>query len=303
MNLKVILAKRDKLIKLTISLLILIFLFNFIDFKLFFDSIKNVNQLFLLALLFVPLNILLRAYRWKIILNHYIKIVSIKDSFVLNLVGIALNIFLPASFGDVAKSYYGYKWHGYKEEMLSSSILDKFLALFSVFIIGSLTSFLIGLYVYFTLSIILSVLMGITIFYPKIVPWSILNKITSYFIKQELNEKKLKFAFNVSNKIKIYSLSISLLAWLLLYLQFYLICLSFSIEISFIYILAVSPLMNIALLFPFTINGLGTGEAMVTYLFSIINISPTLAVLVSLVSQIVNAIIPGIFGFFFILRK
>ncbi|HML05531.1 MAG TPA: hypothetical protein VK426_07145, partial [Methanobacterium sp.] len=78
---------------------------------------------------------------------------------------------------------------------------------------------------------------------------------------------------------------------------------SFSIDVTLIYVLAISSLISLATLFPFTLNGLGSGEAMLMYLFSLINISPTMALLVSLISQLINAFIPGLFGFLIIVRK
>ena len=101
-----------------------------------------------------------------IILNKDEKLISIKNSFYLNLVGITMNLFLPASSGDIAKSYYGYKWYGIKEEMLSSNIFDKFMALFSVFIIGSLAAVYLGFYILSFFSALISLLFIIMFFYP-----------------------------------------------------------------------------------------------------------------------------------------
>lgn len=295
--------KNQNVLKIVISFLILIFLFKFVNFQVLFESLKNINNLIFLVLAITPVNILLRAWRWMIIINKDENCITMKDSIILNLVGIALNLFLPASSGDIAKSYYGHKWYGYKEEMLSSSIFDKFMALFSVFIIGIFMAFAMGFYFLSIFSFIISFIFISVFFYPKIMPWSILNLISSYFTKQELNEDKLAYSFSISNKIKFKAFIISILAWLILYFQFYLLCLSFSVQISLIYILAVSPLMNLALLFPLTLGGLGSGEAMIMYLFSIINISPTLAMVISLLSQVVNVIIPGIFGYLIIMKK
>jgi uncharacterized protein (TIRG00374 family) len=134
-------------------------------------------------------------------------------------------------------------------------------------------------------------------------PWGTLNRLLSKILKINLDEDKLSSSFDVPNKIKTKTLIISIFASLLMYFQFYLLCLSFSVYIGFFYVLAVAPLLNLALLFPLTLNGLGSGEAMAIYLFSLINISPTMSILVSLVSQIVNAVIPGLFGFLIILKK
>jgi uncharacterized membrane protein YbhN (UPF0104 family) len=79
---------------------------------------------------------------------------------------------------------------------------------------------------------------------------------------------------------------------------------SLSVEISFIYILAVASLINLSILFPLTLNGIGSGEAMMVYLFGLVNISPTLAIIISLLySQVLTTIIPGLFGLAIIMKK
>lgn len=305
MNLKETLVRnKETTIKIIVSLLILLFLFKFINFQLLLNSIKNINSLFLLTLIILPFSILLRAWRWMIILNKDVKIISIKDSYILTLVGIALNIFLPASMGDVAKSYYGYKWHGTKEEMLSSSIVDKFMALLSVFVIGTLAALFMQLYILSFLSAVLGLMFLLIIFFPKSMPWKSLNRIFKIFLKTEMNEKKLISSFAISNKVKFITLCISIFAWLVSYFMFLVVCLSFNVNVSFTYILAIAPLINLAVIFPFTVNGLGSGEAVITYLFGLVSISPTLAVVISLMySQILTTIIPGLFGLFIIIKK
>jgi len=296
-------VKNQNIIKIIVSVLILIFLFKFINFNLVLNTLKNVNALFLVVLVFIPINIILRAWRLMIILNKDKKLISIKDSFYLNLAGITLNLFMPASSGDIAKSYYGYKWHGVKEEMLSANIFDKFMALFSTFFIGILAALYLKIYILSFVSFLLAVFIVLIFIYPHKMPWNYLNKIVSKFLKIQLDENKLALSFAVSNGIKLKTFLLSILAFILLYFQFYLLCLSFSIKITFIYVLAVAPLLNLAVLFPLTLNGLGSGEAMTIYLFNLINISPSMSIVVSLLSQVVNAVIPGLFGFIIIIMK
>ena len=279
--------KTQRTLKLVISVLILLFLFKFINFNLLSNSLKNLNGLFLIVLILIPFNILLRAWRLMIILN--------KDG--------TLNLFLPASSGDIAKSYYGYRWHGIKEEMLSSSIFDKCMALLSVFVVGGIAAIFMKLYIMSFFALLISVVFLSLFFYPKMMPWNVLNKILVTFTKVSLDENKLNESFNVRNEIKLKSLIISVLGCFLSYFQLYLLCLSLSVNIAFIYILAIAPVMILASLFPFTFNGLGSGEAVAIYFFGLVGISPTLSILISLLSQVINAVIPGLFGFLIIMKK
>lgn len=296
--------KNSNILKILVSLLILIFLLKFVNLQLLINSLKSVNYLFIIALLIIPFSILLRAIRLSIIINQDEKILSIKDSYSLTLVGVALNIFLPASGGDIAKSYYGYKWHGVKEEMLSSSIVDKIIAMLALFIIGIIAAAYLKFYSLTLFSVLCGVILMIIVFYPEIAPWKLFNKLFHALTKKTLDVNKLKLSFTLSNKIKFSTLSISIIAWLVSYLQFYIVCKSFSVDIEFTYILAVASLINLSILFPLTLNGIGTGEAMMVYLFELVNISPTLAILISLLySQILTTVIPGLFGLAIIMKK
>jgi uncharacterized membrane protein YbhN (UPF0104 family) len=282
----------------------MIFILSIINFKLLIQSLLNIKPIFLLAIALIPVGIFFRAWRLFEILNKDSKIISLKNSYLLTLVGVGLNIFLPASMGDIAKSYYGYKWHGSKEEMLSASIADKIIALLSLFIIGSAAAFFLEMGTLFLFSILISFLILLLVFYPRLFPWFIINKLYFILTKNQMNDKKLDQAFNLSNKIKLITIIISIIGWLISCLQLLIICESFSIKIDFLYILAIASLMNLAILFPLTLNGLGSSEAMIIYLFGLKNISPTLAVLVSfLYTQIISTIIPGSFGLILILKK
>lgn len=77
--------KDQRIIKIIISILILIFLFRFIDFNLLLSSLKNINYLIIFVLVLIPINVILRAWRLVIILNKDEKLISIKDSCYLNL--------------------------------------------------------------------------------------------------------------------------------------------------------------------------------------------------------------------------
>jgi len=295
--------KNKNVIKLAVSLLILLFLMKMVDFRMLWTSVKNVNSLFLIALAIIPFSILLRVWRWMIIINQNEKLISLKNAFSLTLVGIALNIFLPASSGEIAKSYYGYKWHGIKEEMLSSTIVDKMIALLALFMIGSVAAYSLQINWLAIFSMFMTTTLLFVVFYPRIIPWSVFNRFLGLFTNIQLDEKKLDYSFTLSHKIKIITLVISIFAWLVSYIQFFVVCHSFNLDISFIYILAIASLLNLSVLFPFTLNGIGSGEIMTVYLFSLIGIPPTLSILISLLYFQLFTIIPGLFGLIIIMKK
>ena len=113
-------AKRiQTVIRITIFILFIFILSKIVDLKLLKEAIQSIRiDIVLFAILLYFVNIAIRAYRWEIIFNKDESRLSFKNACMMTLIGIALNIFIPATLGDIVKSYYGYKIYGMKEEML-----------------------------------------------------------------------------------------------------------------------------------------------------------------------------------------
>jgi ubiquinone/menaquinone biosynthesis C-methylase UbiE/uncharacterized membrane protein YbhN (UPF0104 family) len=221
---------------------------------------------------------------------------------MMTLVGVALNIFVPATLGDIARSYYGYKIYGIKEEMLSTVIVDKMFALCSLFLLGAMSGYIMGYYGLGTVSLFSAVLTFIPLIFPSLVPWNIVNIILGVF-KKSLDIKKLLKAFILPSRLKVSIMIISIGGWLCTCVFFYVLCSAFPVKVSLGYIILIMPVLTIVRLFPFTVNALGPMEIAVAYFFSVIGINSTLAVLISLLSNVISSVIPGVIGFLIILTR
>jgi len=73
------------------------------------------------------------------------------------------------------------------------------------------------------------------------------------------------------------------------------------VNVSLGYIIVIMPILTIVRLFPFTVNALGPMEVAAVYFLGIIGINSTQAVFISLLSNVLSSIIPGMCGFFIIL--
>ncbi len=62
------------------------------------------------------------------------------------------------------------------------------------------------------------------------------------------------------------------------------------------YVIVIMPILTLVRLFPFTVNALGPTEVAVAYFFSMLEIPPTVAVLISLTANILSSVIPGVLG-------
>ena len=67
------------------------------------------------VVLLMPPAVFTRAWRWRFILGRKNVDVPIITMYRVTFIGMALNLFLPAGLGDVARSYYGWQAQGNKE--------------------------------------------------------------------------------------------------------------------------------------------------------------------------------------------
>lgn len=284
-------------------LLFLVILYRIIDVDLLLEAMTQVRfDIVGVATLAYFVNIGIRAYRLQMILNQHRKLLSFKDAYHMTLIGIALNIVIPATMGDIAKSYYGYKRYGLKEEMLSTTVVDKICALCSLFLLGTASAFFLGYTFLAVVSLGCTLLTLLPVLYPSRIPWRYVNLLLRY-INKRLEPEKLLTTFQLSYQLKFFVMGISLLGWLATCVFFYMLCLAFPVTVRLGYIIAIMPVITIVRLFPFTINALGPTEMAVAYFFNRIGITSTLAVLISVTSNLIASILPGMIGFAWLLIR
>ncbi len=245
-------------------------------------------------------NIAIRAYRLQRIFPVRGHAIAFADAYTLTLVGVALNMIIPATLGDIARSYYGYKIYGFKEEMLSTVLADKMFALCSLFVLGGISGMVMGYYVLGIVSWLAVIVTFIPVAWPRLVPWGWLN-VGLRYVKKPLDADRLIQAFTLPVALKIEMMLISIGGWLCTCFYFYVICLAFPVTVSLWYVVVIMPMLTIARLFPFTLNALGPMEMAVAYFLGLIGIPSTLAVVVSLTANLVSSVIPGALGLFVIL--
>ena len=220
------------------------------------------------------------------------------------MIGTCLNLVLPASMGDIAKSYFGYQWSGVKERMLSISLLDKVIALGSVCLLGLPFAiynkhYILGLLALF---VILSTLFFFVFpylldnarYFQKIVHFvtrCLKNKLDMFLVVEETRTSSSKLAVAVL---------LSILGWLITYLQLYLIFQGLQAEISIFYVFAAAPFLTLVRLFPFTLQGLGTDELAICFIFRQAGLTYEDTMAAALIYRFFLLILPGVTGMFFL---
>jgi uncharacterized protein (TIRG00374 family) len=291
------------LFQIVVSLAIAVVLLFHLDLKEFSERFAAISWpvLGVIILSLIPA-LLARGYRWKLLFDNQTNIIKLTDSMALLFVGAALNLVLPASTGDIAKSYFGYKWSGVKERMLSVSLLDKVIALASVSILGIPCALFHGELLYAGLStlvllpafllLLLPILIKHAPFCRGLFEWAtkvIRNKFDFSKAVEQVNPGAGKLAV---------ALMLSVAGWLVTYLEMYLCFRAVGVRIPLFYVFSVAPLLTLVRLFPFTLSGVGSDEAAMWYFFSRAGAELEGILAGAFIFRLAILILPGIVGLF-----
>jgi glycosyltransferase 2 family protein len=297
-------------IKLIVSFAIISVIFFSIDFKEFLKLLTRINILYLLLLLpLVPISIFIRAWRWHYLFN-YDQEKKIKLSFAIKLtfVGMGLNIFMPSQAGEVFKAYFGYQWSGIKERMFIVSLFDKLIAIGSIGFLGIIPSiyysniwFLLGSLAAFVPLLIFLILLKNKRIFKKWKPRA--DKLLNGNMNVDLTMR----AIRADPVVLFKSLLLSLVAWLfsyvILWMCFKMVTPTLTINPSLFFVFMLAPVLTLGRLFPFTLNGLGTDEALIIFLFKMIEIPPEISFGAALLFKFILIILPGLAGLYFIVSS
>jgi uncharacterized protein (TIRG00374 family) len=259
------------------------------------------------ALLIFIFGTLVRAFRWKIIFENNDYRISIFDSLRILVVGLGLNLFLPATSGDIFKSFFAYKWSGVKEQMLSTSIFDKLIAFGSVAIIGICAAFYSNRLNYAGLSSLIIILALIIIWIPTQSSKSARIHIVCGWL-EKLTRRKINFLIVIENmhinkKVLLSAIGLSIIGWFITYLQLYISFIAIGSNVCLVYVFTIAPFLTLIRLFPFAFNGMGADEFAMWYFFKSTGLSLEEVIAAAVLYRIITTIIPGFIGLFVLTKK
>jgi uncharacterized membrane protein YbhN (UPF0104 family) len=289
---------RRRSVKLALQILLsaalVAWLFLRVDKSALLAAMRGIDAkiLSLCAALLIP-NFLLRALRWKLLFDSPAGKIPLTGSLKLLFAGLGLNLFLPAGSGDVLKAYLGYRWTGVKERMLSVSLADKLIALASVSLLGlfacagggdkrlAAASILaaLPLVVMFALARLGSV--------PRFIEKRLENRFDLAIFSEHIRSHK---------NLLLLAAGLSVCGWLVTYFQLFLCFRMADADVRLVSVLAAAPLLTIARLFPFALNGLGTDETVIAFLFGSAGATNEQALIAALLYRLILIIIPGLAG-------
>lgn len=288
-------------IKVIVSTGLLLFFLSLINFETL-DLSKINFSIEVISIVFILffLTFWIRAIRWKIIVNDEMfkdeKKVSLSNSIKFLFIGTYLNLFLPSGSGDVLKGFFASKSLGNKHRMYLSSIFDKTIAIASLFFISIYSYLFSGNFQILLAGILSLVPFGVIIYRQKIFQLKSMPKLIKNKISSVINDYD-----QLKTKTIIQSFSLSITGWISTYVILYFCYELVSIKIPIEAIFVQAPLLTLGRLFPFTLNGIGSDEAILSFVFKDYYSDFGIFLIGSLLFRLVLIIIPAIMGFpFFI---
>lgn len=265
--------------------------------ELLFNSLKSSSCLFvvLITAIMIPA-VLARAWRWHYILTRRgipVSLVSITNA---TFIGMALNLLLPASAGDVVRSYYSWQKYGHKEEMLASTLADKAVALISLFLLGAVGGFFCGEMKLALFASILIIPPGFILIVRVRWLWKILAVLVNRVLKKDLDVDLLLHSFHMSLPTFFGAMFISIVGWMITNLMYFLAVSSVGAHVGMGYIFAIAPSVNILRMLPISISGLGSADALMVQLLGVVGVGKHLTLAASMIVNLTLIVIPGIIG-------
>jgi len=284
-------------IKIIVTALCIFFLLRIVPVATLVDTLKRarVGPLLIVFALVVPA-VLTRAWRWYLILRARGLEASLATVTKATLIGMALNLFLPASSGDIARSYYGWKRHGNKEAMLATALSDKVVALLTLCVLGALSSLYIGEYLLAAIALVLAIPMAVILLTPFAAPWRVFERGVQRLTRKTFNARILAEAFQLAPRTFAAAVGVSLIGWTATNLMYFFASYAFSEQTELWYVFAIAPFVNLMRMVPVTVAGLGSTDALLVYFLQQIGVASSEALAASIIINLALIALPGAVG-------
>lgn len=302
-----------------IGILLFVFVIYRVGLEKILSTILNVNLYYIFISLPILLPILyLKAYKWKIIVKEFGIQLSQKDAMQYWLIGLFVATLTPGRIGDFYRALYIRTDKFSSGKALATIAIDRVFDLVALMLLS-----IIGVVVILTqfgdskLSeyALVLVLVG-SIALATILHRASMEKLARPLFNMLVPEKykaKLKGSFNefydsikfLKNKKRTLAIAfvVSLVAWLIGYLQAYFFFLSLGYVVPYFYLIIFLPIEVLFNLIPITVSGFGTREIALVALFGLLNVPPEVAVSFGLIGFVFGTIILSFLGLLLWVRR
>jgi len=304
-----------KLFQATFSLVLLVVLFWMVNWKDLIQACESANVILILlgALLFFP-SVLESSLRWKLVLDYFKLPISQLRAFNLYLESSFFTNFLPTSFGGDGFKFFvlAREFPNSKKESLSSMVFERGSGFMSLFIVNVLLAIwylrllsvnhILLVLECFICATFVAILLFITFRH-----WAI-NLLTKYGIDHRYYGQFLRFV-RILSDIKQRSVVLGTTFYSILFIlntalgQFFFLR-AFGIQnVSFLYLVFVVTIVQIAGILPISLNSIGVSEGLRVFLYGIVGAPPDISLAVSLIGRFSALIASGSGGILYLFES
>ena len=293
------------ILKIIVSAGLLVFIFSSIDAQAFFKAVRQAKPAWLiLAFSLVMLGVVIRAFRWQILLEAIGVSVPLAELSAIYFIGFLFNNLLPSGLGGDAIRMLELNRHSQRgSDAVTSVVVDRFLGLSSLQAIA-LVALLIDwgaaplAVAYFTIAIFISGL---------IIGYLLINRSLYATLRQHVGlfrrVTNLKTIGNLFESFQRYPLAALGRAYVVsIFFNILLIAMNMSIglglgaEASLAQYAIFVPITSLVLLIPISFAGLGVREGAYIQLFGQVGVPQEIAVAISLLVYIFGNVCTGLIG-------
>ncbi|MAF13888.1 MAG: hypothetical protein CMI53_03275 [Parcubacteria group bacterium] len=302
-------SRVDKLIYL-FGIGLFIFILSKIDFGYYLSLLNQIDIIYIVGAIFLGLPIIMiRSFRWKMILSTMGISYSFKDSFLAYLSSIYIGSFTPARIGEFSKVYY-LKSDGHPlVPGIVSVFLDRLSDLLFLLIVCLASFFYFTSYldsssvIFFSLVILIVLILLIFIVYKKGIYKSVLKKIFFGLTPKKYRKNANLVFSDFVERFKQFKLNdylvisfLTFFSWLLSFVMSWWIVKAMNLDyLGFIYTAIVLALSMLISLVPVSIYGIGTRDALVILLFGLKDVAAEKAIIFSMLLLLIT-VATTIFG-------
>lgn len=301
------------LLRISISIILLVFLFSQVDKKVLFEVIRGANKpLLSIGLLIFFFNYLFCLIRWIILLKAADIHLPLKRIVISFSGGVFFNLILPSTIGGDLMRSLDLAAHTKKpKEIVATVLLDR-LSGYIGLVLMAVAALVVGWKMVRDNSIILSIgiisllLVAILLVLFNNTIYSRINRFLGASgagrIKEMIRSLHQEIhIFRSHRKMILKNIGLSLLVQLTSPLSFYFIALALNIKIGLIYFFVYLPIIGAITLLPISIGGLGLRDASTIFFFAKAGVTKDLAFAMSLISFVFVIFYGAIGGLIYVL--
>jgi uncharacterized protein (TIRG00374 family) len=292
-------------LKIAFSVGLLIFIFSTIDLKAFLKVLQGANPWWLLAaFLLVMVGVVLRSWRWKILLDAIGVRTSLGELTSIYFIGFLFNNLLPSGLGGDAMRMVELNRHSERgSDAVTSVLVDRFLglsALQAIALVALLYDWgsIPPAVAYFTVLIFFGGLVGGLLLINQRLylslqeHWGLFRRITKIKMIRNLFESFQRYPLSALGKSYLVSLLFNLC--LIAINRFIGLALGATATLSQFAVFV--PITSLVLVLPISFAGLGVREEAYRQLYGQVGVPPETAVAMSLVYYFFGNVCTGIIG-------